>query len=76
MTIANLLVGKKVRATKDCSGAIAGKIYVVRQDNNGNLAIGDGDCTCVSLWEFLDEINFKPKPHKHSFTCECGEIKK
>ena len=83
MTIANLLVGKRVKATEDCSGAIAGKIYVVRQDNIGNLAIGDGDgvkigsgCTCVSSWELLDEINFTPKPHEHSFKCECGEIKK
>lgn len=45
--------GDKVRATKNCSGTIEGKIYEVRINYQGNLEIED--CTCYGTWELVSQ---------------------
>ena len=75
ITIQQLLIGKKVRATEDCVGSFKGQ--VCRIEKYGDiLQLKGSDCTCVGAWELLDELHYKPEPHKHSFACsECGEKK-
>ena len=77
MTLKYLLVGKKVRATRDCNSAVKGVIYRIQDLGDENAGISQNKkefCTCTSTWELLEPINFKPKPHKHRLTCvDCGE---
>lgn len=68
MLIQELLEGKKVKATKDCSNAEEGEIYEVK---DGKIM----GCSCAGSWELLSPLSYKPKPHKHILKCdECGEI--
>mgnify|MGYP001591517980 CR=1 FL=1 len=70
MTLGELLVGKKVRATKDCFGAKKGEVYEVKKDSDNLIEI-EG-CSCVGSWELISPFNYKP--HKHILRCsECGE---
>lgn len=78
MTLKDLFVGKKVRATIDCRSAVKGVIYTIQDWDDRSAGIGQDKeslCSCASTWELLEPIkNFKPKPHKHRVTCaDCGE---
>lgn len=72
MTIAEMLVGKRVKMAMDCEpNNHIGEIYTLEIRDKDLWA---GDCTHVGKWELLEPINFKPAPHKHALRCStCGE---
>ena len=73
MTLGELLKGKKVRATKDCTGAEKGKIYEIEGDEPSYLTLKGTQCSCSGTWELIDSIIYKPSPHKHKIQKVCTE---
>ena len=76
MKLSEILVGKRVRATRSCNDAVAGRIYEINVNLDAFLLKGT-KCGCVVTWEVVDPIIYKPEPHKHVLKCaECGEATK
>ncbi|MCH7541959.1 hypothetical protein IH981_04270 [Patescibacteria group bacterium] len=77
-TIADILIGKKVRFLGRCEcTSREEKIYKI-EESAGEIGIDDDDygwCPHVESWELTEPLTYKPTPHKHTFTCECGAKK-
>ena len=63
-----------MRATIDCSGTEAGKVYKVGINSDGLLSLGGSICTCDTTWDIISSPKFTfAAVRKYSDTRELGK---